>query len=175
MFKDFKQFVGSSVCLKCDGCCRFKEAHSRWRPYITEKEKQIAATRLGVVEKIFGPNAVFSDGKIRTTPCGQGFLCHFLNNSDNTCGIYHARPFECQFYPFLLGKENGQAVLYVHLNCPYVQEHFGTSVYKEYTEYLKGFLSQKNVREFLQNNPMLLTDYSLYRDELDCVCGLSLE
>ncbi len=175
MFKDFKQFVASSICLQCDGCCRFKEADSRWRPYITEQEKQIAATRLGVAEKIFGPNAVFPDGKIGTTPCAEGFLCHFLNDKENTCGIYHARPFECQLYPFLLGKENGQAVLYVHLNCPYVQEHFGTSVYKEYVEYLQGFFMEKNVREFLQKNPMLLTDYSLYRDELDCVCRLSLE
>ncbi len=169
MFKDFKQFVTSSICLKCDGCCRFKEPDSRWRPYISEVEKK------SVGQKIFGPSVVFPDGKIGTTPCASGFLCHFFNNKDNTCGIYHARPFDCQLYPFLLGKEQDTPVVYVHLNCPYVQEHFGTPVYQEYVEYLKEFFLKKNVRDFLAANPTLLTDYSSYHDELDYVCRISLE
>ncbi len=175
MFKDFKQFVPSSVCLQCDGCCRFKESDSRWRPYITQTEKQIAAGRPNLTEKIFGSHVVFPDGKIGTTPCGQGFLCHFLNNTDNTCGIYHARPFECQLYPFLLGKEKEKAVVYVHLNCPYVQEYWGTVAYREYAVFVQEFFNKKNVREFLRQNPMLFTDYSSYRAELDYVCELSLE
>ncbi len=169
MFKDFKQFVPSSVCLKCDGCCRFKESDSRWRPYISETEKK------DVAQKIFGSSAISPDGKIGTTPCAEGFLCHFLNNKDNTCGIYYARPFECQLYPFLLGKEAENPVVYAHLNCPHIQEHFGTLVYQEYVEYLKEFFAKKNVRSFIAANPKLLTDYSSCRDELDYVCSLCLE
>ena len=29
---NLKQFVPSEVCLKCKGCCRYKEADSAWRP-----------------------------------------------------------------------------------------------------------------------------------------------
>ena len=168
MLKDFKQFVPSSVCLKCDGCCRFKESDSRWRPYIGEKEKS-------VIEKIFGTNVVSSDVRIAATPCSEGFLCHFLNPTDNTCGIYNARPFECQLYPFLLGKEGEQAVLYVHLNCPYIQEQWGAQMYKEYAQYLQDFFRKKETREFLKQNPKLLTDYSSFRSELDHVCDIALE
>ncbi len=169
MFKDFKQFVPSSVCLKCDGCCRFKEHDSRWRPYISQREKK------GIAEKILRPQLIDENGKIITTACAQGFLCHFFNNKDNTCGIYHARPFECQLYPFVLGKENDRAVLYVHLNCPYVQEYFGTKVYIEYTEYLRGYFKTENVRRYLSQNPKILADYSSSRAELDLICELALE
>ncbi|MCB9771694.1 MAG: YkgJ family cysteine cluster protein [Candidatus Omnitrophica bacterium] len=174
MLKDFKQFVPSSVCLKCDGCCRFKEADSRWRPYIAENEKKEAALP-SVVDKVFGSHVISSDGKIAATHCGEGFLCHFFNSKDNTCGIYHARPFECQLYPFLLGKEGAKAVLYVHLNCPFIQEQWNSQIYKEYSQYLQDYFRKKEVREFLKHNPMLLTDYSAFRPELDHVCDIVLE
>jgi len=179
MIKDLKQFVPSSVCLKCDGCCRFKESDSRWRPYIAAKEMKEAA-HPNLTDKIFGKHVVGPDSRINTTPCGfgadaEGHLCHFLNPKDNTCGIYHARPFECQLYPFLLGRESGKAVLYVHLNCPHVQEHWNGQGYKEYAQYLQEFFKRKDVVSFLKENPSLLADYSAFRNELDQVCTLSLE
>ncbi len=174
MLKDFKQFVPSAVCLQCDGCCRFKEVDSRWRPHITKDEKKAAALP-ALVDKVFGRNVIAPDGRINVTPCAQGFLCHFFNSQDKTCGIYHARPFECQLYPFLLGKEGDRAVLYVHLNCPFVQEHWGNSGYKAYAQYLQEFLNKGDVQKFLQQNPSLWTDYSAYRSELDYVCALSFK
>lgn len=164
MFEDFKQFVDSSVCLKCDGCCRFKEAESRWRPYIAQTERKSVAGHITP-----------ADGKIKTVPCADGFICCFFDNKENSCGIYHARPFECQLYPFLLGKENGQPALYAHLNCPYVQKHFGTPLYKEYVAYLREFFSRKNVLAFLRANPLLFADYSDSRDELDYIGAICLE
>lgn len=172
MIKDFKQFVPSSVCLKCDGCCRFKEADSRWRPYIAESEKREAA-RPKLVDRVFAKHVVSSDGRINATPCGGGHICHFLNPNDNTCGIYHARPFECQLYPFLLGKEEDRTVLYVHLNCPHIQAHWRTDGYQAYAEYLQGFFSRQDVRDFLEKNPGLISDYSAFRDELDRVFVIS--
>ena len=174
MLKDFKQFVPSSVCLKCDGCCRFKEADSRWRPQVTASEMKEAA-HPSLPDKIFGKHVVGSDGRINVTPCGDGHLCHFLNPKDNTCGIYHGRPFECQLYPFLLGRDGDKPVLHVHLNCPHVREHWNDENYKEYAQYLQEFFKRKDVVTFLKNNPKLFTDYSAFRDELDTVCVLSLE
>lgn len=174
MLKDFKQFVPSSVCLKCDGCCRFKEHNSLWRPYVAPEEKDILPGGLRA-ENTLGSPVIGSDAKISVTKCGQGFVCYFFNSTDNTCNIYHARPFECQLYPFLLGKQKNRAVLYAHLSCPYIQEHFGTPVYQEYTRYLKEFFEKKDGREFVKRNFALLTDYTSCLAELDCVCDLVLE
>ena len=174
MLKDFKQFVPSSVCLKCDGCCRFKEADSRWRPQITDQEKKDAA-RPGLADKIFAKHVISPDGRISVTPCSAGFICHFLNPNDNTCGIYHARPFECQLYPFLLGQENGKTVVYAHLNCPHIQGHRGDGLYKDYARYLQEFFQREDVLGFLKRNPALITDYSTFRDELDYVFTVPLE
>jgi Fe-S-cluster containining protein len=194
MLKNFKQFVPSNVCLKCDGCCRFKESDSRWRPYIGLSEMK-EASHPSLPDRIFGPQAghsqmfgpqaghsqmfgkhvVGADHKINTTPCADGHLCHFLNPGDNTCGIYHARPFECQLYPFLLGREDNQAVLYVHLNCPHIQQHWNDESYQEYSRYLQEFFKRQEAKDFLKNNPSILTDYSEFRDELDTVCTIALE
>lgn len=168
MIKNFKQFVPSSVCLKCDGCCRFKEADSRWRPHITQTERQEAA-KPGLAQQVFAQHVIGPDQRINATPCGQGHICHFLDPQKNTCGIYHARPFECQLYPFLLGIEDGQKALFVHLNCPYIQEHFKSGAYEQYVQYLRQFFQQPSVRVFLEHNPSSFTDYSAYRDELDCL------
>lgn len=126
-------------------------------------------------EQIFAKHVVGAKSRINVTPCAEGFLCHFLNFKDNTCGIYHARPFECQLYPFLLGREADKIVLYVHLNCPHVQEHWGDDNYKEYTQYVQGFFKRADVVNFLKNNPGSISDYSAFRDELDTVCTISLE
>ncbi len=173
MIKDFKQFVPSRVCLKCDGCCRFKEEDSRWRPHITPDEKK-AAAKPALVDKVFAGHVVSADGRINVTRSGDVCLCHFFNPKDNTCGIYHARPFECQLYPFLLGREKEKAVVYVHLNCPHVQEHWNDGTYKEYTAYLQEFFKREDVLNFLKSNPSLITDYSAFRDELDAVLTIPL-
>ena len=173
MLKDFKQFVPSSVCLKCDGCCRFKEAGSRWRPYMAEAEKKEAGKPV-LADKVFARHVISPDGRISVTSCGEGHLCYFLNPQDNTCGIYHGRPFECQLYPFLLGRENGKTIVYAHLNCPHIQEHWGAGLYKDYAAYLQEFFRREDVLSFLKDNPALIADYSAFRDELDHVFTIHL-
>lgn len=174
MLQNFKQFVPSNVCLRCDGCCRFKEPDSRWRPHMT-KEEQHMASRSGIAGKIFDGFGLSADERIGTMSCASGFLCRFFKEQDHTCGIYSVRPFECQLYPFLLGTEGEKTVLYVHLNCPHVQEHWGTSLYQEYAGYLKSYFKQPEVRDFLKHNLAVFTDYSAYRSELDYVGDISLE
>ncbi|MCI0405004.1 MAG: phosphoribosylanthranilate isomerase [candidate division Zixibacteria bacterium] len=38
MPEELKQFVPQEVCLACDGCCRFKEDSSEWRPKVAKTE-----------------------------------------------------------------------------------------------------------------------------------------
>lgn len=173
MLQGMKQFVPSGVCLSCDGCCRFKEQDSRWRPKIAAEEKE-AVSLPGLAGKIFAAHVVGQDGHIAAVPCHGLFVCHFFDPKDNTCGIYHARPFECQLYPFLLSREEGRPAVFAHLNCPYVQKNWGTALYKEHVAWLKIFFQRAEVRNFIKRNPGLIADYSPYRQELGYVFTVDL-
>jgi len=163
-----QQFVPSEVCLKCDGCCRFKEPGTIWRPKMSGEETA-RATSVGLAEKILGPDILDGEQFIRTKPgCGE-HLCQFFNPEDHACAIYKARPFECELYPFVISKDGRGAALYMHLNCPHVQENFNRVSLKVYVKYLKEFFAKPDVRAFLQRNRGLLNDYSAHKDELELV------
>ena len=133
-----KSFVPSEVCLKCDGCCRYKEADSIWRPA----------------------------GGIKTIQtCGKHF-CEFFNGKDSTCGIYAKRPFECSLYPFIISLAPYACSIHVHLSCPYVQDHLSRADYDAHVAYLKEFFRRADVRDFLSRNKTMLNDYSSYAPEL---------
>lgn len=164
---DFQQFVPSKVCLTCDGCCRFKEADSAWRPKVTKQDIS-EIRREGLAEKIFR-QALKPDGRLATR-CHLGEnLCSFFNALDHTCGIYSARPFECQLYPFLLNRKSGRIVLSVHLLCPYIQETKPTQIYQEYVEYLRGYFARPEVLNVLRADPAIADDYSDHAGELEDV------
>lgn len=154
MFNQFqlKQFVPSSVCLQCEGCCRFQLAESPWRPKVGEGEAQ---------------EGVDQAGYLKTTAQDGHYNCVFFNKKDSTCGIYGHRPFECALYPFVLSKSKRGLELYVHLACPYIQEHHLNPDLKIHTDYLKVFFAQAQVKDFLKHNSRLLYDYTPYRQELE--------
>jgi Fe-S-cluster containining protein len=155
-----KQFVPSDVCLKCDGCCRYKEADSVWRPKLGQEEKA------GLAELITAGGVLDKQGYIKTIQkCGEHF-CRFLNNTDNTCGIYTKRPFECSLYPFVLSRTPDAVKVYVHLSCPYVQDHLSHKDFQDYVAYLKEFFHRLDISDFLSRNQDMLHDYSAYVSEL---------
>ena len=155
-----KQFVPSEVCLKCKGCCRYKEEASAWRP------KLGAGDQVALGDLINAGDVLDAQGYIKTIQvCGE-HLCRFLNGSDNTCGIYSKRPFECSLYPFILSKTPEVVKLYVHLSCPYVQDHLSRAIYDQYIVYLKEFFRRPDIREFLLNNQAMFHDYTSYAPEL---------
>ncbi len=151
-----RQFVPESVCLKCPGCCRFKEMDSVWLPCLLDEEALELADKKGIP-----PVYISIDKKIQpiANPKGKGFICAFLNCEDNKCGIYHLRPFECQLYPFLINLRNKKVLLTVDLNCPYIAEHLNSQGLKEYTDYLVSFLNSPAQIKILKNNPQLLQAY----------------
>lgn len=142
-----KQFVPSSVCLQCEGCCRFQAADSAWRPKFDKKE--------------------FTDDQHYITTiadCGK-HLCRFFNKADSTCRVYHDRPFECSLYPFLLSQEDDGLKVYVHLACPHIQTHQNDPVLKEYIEYLKAFFLQPGTADFLRRNRPYTQNYQPMAEE----------
>lgn len=168
MILNFKQFVPSSVCMSCDGCCRFKEDEKPWRAHIAEEEKP-AASKPSLPDKIFGPGVVDKGGYINTVSCGQGHICHFFNPQNGACGIYHGRPFECQLYPFVLSFKDQKPSVFVHLSCPFIQDHYNSGEYLEYVAYLKGAFGRDDISGFLKRNPDLFNPYEGYQDEIEYV------
>ncbi len=156
-----KQFVPQEFCLKCRGCCRFKEDNSVWSPCLLDEEMQ------ALMDKPDIPAASITvDRRIQpiADPHGTDFICPFLSPEDNRCKIYAARPFECQLYPFLINLRKGKVLLTVDLNCPYVYQQINSQAAKEYISYLTGYLNSKPLRTLLKDNPQIIQAYEEVRE-----------
>ncbi len=164
MFSDLPQLVPQKICLSCQGCCRFREALSLWRPKMTALE---IAQISNAADKKAIQGAVAKDGYVATVPAQGQHRCTFLNLSDNKCGIYACRPFECRLYPFLLTKKDGHIAVSVHGNCPYVQESRHSPEFERHIGILKSYLGQEEKLCFLKNNSALIGDYSEYAQEME--------
>ncbi|MBI5150255.1 MAG: YkgJ family cysteine cluster protein [Candidatus Omnitrophica bacterium] len=161
MFADFPQIVPQKICLSCQGCCRYKEAESFWRPRIAFEElkgNEYKLDLIGALGKAACINTVAEKGQNR---------CSFLDLKTNKCGVYTGRPFECRLYPFLLTSKNGRVAVSVHLSCPYVQGSRHSPEFEQHVGVLKEYLSGEAQTRFLKNNPELPGDYSEYKDEIE--------
>jgi hypothetical protein len=156
-----KQFVPQEFCLKCQGCCRFKEANSVWSPCLLDEEIQ------GLLDKKDIPVASISiDRRIQpiANPNDVDFICPFLVIQDNKCIIYNMRPFECQLYPFLINLRKDKVLLTVDLNCPYVCEKINSQEAKDYISYLSGYLNSPKQLKMLKDNPQIIQAYEDVRE-----------
>ena len=167
MLNNFPQLVPQQVCLSCDGCCRFKEPQSRWRPKITSSEGEVITARKGLRD-----NFVASGEYLKTQNVRGICQCVFFNQNDNTCGIYDVRPFDCQLYPFLLYKKDQEIFIYVHLSCPYIQQKRYSREFDDYLMRLKDFLRKDDAQKFFQENLSIAGDYSKCEDEIECLFSL---
>ena len=173
MIKDLPQLVPPKVCLACDGCCRFKDEQSPWRPKIAQEEiKQIKNGKGSLVEKVFSSDKPFKEGFLPTDSKSGVCHCAFFDLDKNACRIYGDHPFECQLYPFILTKHKEDVVICVHLNCPYVKQHRHTKIFEDYVSVLKQFFKRKEMLDFIKKNRILIGDYSAYLDELEYIFAL---
>ncbi|MBI5416267.1 MAG: YkgJ family cysteine cluster protein [Candidatus Omnitrophica bacterium] len=161
IFSDFPQLVPQKICLSCQGCCRFKDARSVWRPKVAPAEIEANEHK----EDFTG--ALGEDGYIKTVQEQGQNRCAFLNLGTNQCGIYTGRPFECRLYPFLLTGKEGNIVVSVHLSCSYVQQNRYTVEFECYLAVLQGYLFREKNFNFFRNNPAMLGDYSGYSSEIE--------
>ena len=159
-----RQFLSSEYCLKCQGCCRFREESSVWSPCLLDEEVIV------LIDNPEIPAATMSlDRRLHPipNPGGEGFICPFLSIKGNICRIYTQRPFECQLYPFLINLRQKKIILTVDLNCPYVKEKINTPEFKEYAEYLADFLNSPAQISLLKDNPQLLQAYEEVADVIE--------
>jgi len=164
--KGFKQFVPSGVCLACDGCCRFAEDKSCWSVKISSGEKKTIEGKKEV-GKIFTKAVVDEEGFLSTISFDGNLICCFLNSENNTCGVYHARPFECQLYPFLLAKREEKNFIALHLSCPYIQDNRDAESLKSHTDYLENVFKEAAVVDFLEGYMDLFRNYSQFDSEIE--------
>ena len=146
-----KQFVPEDFCLKCRGCCRFKEPDSIWSPALLNEE----------IKSIL-PFANLYSKKIQLAPSAEklnNFLCPFLNLEGNLCNIYANRPFECQLYPFLINRKEGKVFLALDLNCPFIKENLDSSLLKEYSQDLAGMFNSRESKNLFKDNPQVIQEY----------------
>lgn len=154
------QFVPSSKCLSCDGCCRFAQQRSPWSPLFLFQEIE------DLVQKDLLPSAIFSAtqaltgqaSRIDLEASGDAWVCPCLDPK-NVCRIYSHRPLECRLYPFLLVSHEGKKVLAADTHCPYLSEHFLKEEGRDFVLRLKEFFSSKEMKRVLQENDSLFQDY----------------
>mgnify|MGYP000905599499 CR=1 FL=1 len=161
MIESLPQFVPQQTCLSCDGCCRFKEADSCWRPYVAPEEARSKGRLAEALAKKIDEN-----NHIKTAEEKGCFHCAFFHPADHVCHVYAIRPFECRLYPFLLTKEKNLPAVSVHLSCPYVQEHEHDGSFKRYVRALKEYFRQGNVLKFVLRNPSLAKRYPQHENEI---------
>ena len=163
MLKVFDQFVPSSVCLACDGCCRFSDAKSSWRPRVGDGEAlPVIADR----EPIKSRRLIEPDRYLAMQESGTMFNCICLQSQGNKCRAYATRPFECQLYPFLIFRDGEAIVVAAHLNCPFIQERKDEKKFASYVSFLEDFFHRKEILVFLERNRALFPEYQTARDEV---------
>lgn len=137
-----KQLIPQDYCLKCRGCCRFGQQQSVWQPHLMEEEKQA----LGEIIVVASPEE-------------NNFICSNLDRLDNKCKIYRRRPFECRLYPFLFDRKNHKVFLALDPNCAFVRENSKNPRFNEYARSLAELVQNKEYRDKLRNNPLLIQEY----------------
>lgn len=139
-----RQFVSWEFCLKCLGCCRFKDADSIWTPCLLDEE-------LGIL----------SNKRVALIPnqTQNNFVCGFLNIRDNICAIYSKRPFECQLYPFLINRKGKEVFLALDPGCPFIKENSSGRELKQYIDYLTEHMNNPLQLNRIRNNPQIIHTY----------------
>ncbi len=157
------QFVPQKVCVSCDGCCRFKDEQSLWRPKISADEID---SDLKLTDKIFAKDKLDTLKQLKAVVEKGVCRCVHFDLQANLCKIYEDHPFDCALYPFLLMRQEKEVFVGVHLNCPFIQNEYGRDAFEAFVLTLRGYFSQENIHKFLQRNLHLATDYHGFEDEI---------
>ena len=153
--KALPQLVPGSACFRCDVCCRFPEADSFLRPYFTQQEIA-AAVAQGVAAASF-PSAAGAQITLVQNLMGEGYLCPAFDPATNHCGIYEARPVDCQLYPLALmwDAAHQRVLLGWDAKCPYMLEAVPRTI-EAHAERVASLLAVDPMIEIIAANPRLI-------------------
>lgn len=156
-----RQFVPQSVCLSCQGCCRYAERDTVWAPIFLFEEI------VALTEKNILPVCLFSHSYVHKKEAARidlveeesGIVCPCFDSKKNTCKIYAFRPLDCQFYPFLLAKKEDKKYLALDGHCPYVEEHRHSEEFKKYVKELVAWLHSEEFLGVAAASPEIFQEY----------------
>jgi Fe-S-cluster containining protein len=156
-----RQFVPQSVCLSCQGCCRYAERDTVWAPVFLFEEI-VELTQKNVLPVcLFTHSYVHKKEAVRIDLIEEegGFICPCFDSKKNTCKIYAFHPLDCQLYPFLLVARDGKKYLALDEHCPYTQEQKNLLEFKKYVEELTLWLHTKEFFAIAAANPAIFQEY----------------
>lgn len=156
--RGFPQLVPSSVCLRCDVCCRFPDPDSPLRPYFTDEEISEAVTG-GLDGRVF-PDRSGCQVTVLPDPQGEGFLCPAFEKQSGTCRIYDRRPLDCLIYPLAMmwNAEHDEVVLGWDVKCPFMQEQQADSI-RAHSDRIEELLRRADVLKKIANHPRLIGSF----------------
>jgi len=157
MLKNLRQLVPSSVCLKCDVCCRYPQRITPYTPYFFSEEAKKAMAEGGEFSAI---------GKVIDTKPFPLFhrdcyICQFFDPQNNACKIYTLRPFDCQLYPFMVtyDKDFKSIILVLDTKCPYLLNKLKTKETRSYIDYLVSIFEDQNMVEEINTNKNFISEF----------------
>lgn len=149
------QVVPSTVCLRCEVCCRFPAPDSPLRPYFTEHEIA-GAVAAGAAETDF-PNRRGSQVQLIADSQGEGYCCPMFDSATFHCRIYERRPLDCQLYPLAVmwNDSHDQVVLGWDQKCPFMGEQIPADI-QHHVDRTLALLEQPALAEELARYPRLI-------------------
>jgi uncharacterized protein len=149
------QLVPSTVCFRCEVCCRFPDPDSALRPYFTGEEIARAVTH-GLQAAAF-PDAQGSQVALVPEPTGEGFRCPAYERETGMCRLYERRPLDCQLYPLALmwNAAHDHVVLGWDRKCPFLEAQVPESI-RRYADDVIAMMDEPATRELIARHPRLV-------------------
>lgn len=150
----------------CRSCCKFKKDEIYFAPKITREE--IARIKSnGAYKQVFDPfknsRKVFQISLIKSKFSKDIFVCPYLDEDTQACNIYDIRPFDCEFWPFLLmHDEKREKICIAHFNkeiCQITGAMSKTRFEYYLNKCLNKWVHDKNIRKLISKYPELVWDY----------------
>jgi len=152
----------------CPGCCRFDKEDVYFAPKFTKEEFERIKSN-GFNKDFFktfkNSKNVFQISLIKSKLFKDIFICPFYDEVTRICEIYKIRPFDCEFWPFMvMYDENKEKVFIAHYNkdvCP-ITDDMSETQFKEYLEKtLDKWIKEKDLINLIKEHPDLIWDYEL--------------
>ena len=150
----------------CRGCCKFEKNALYFAPKITHEE--IGKLRVkGFYKPVFYPfknsKKVFQISLIKSKFSKNIFVCPYLDENTQKCGIYGLSPFDCRFWPFIfMHDKKKEKVLIAHFNKELCQitDTMSKTKFEDYLDKtLDDWVRKKNIIKIISKHPELIWDY----------------
>lgn len=157
----------TNICLTtCRACCKFRKDELYFAPKVTKEEISHIKSS-GLYKSIFVP---FNNSKkvfqiiLKPSKLFKDiYVCPYLDEKIHMCGVYKMRPFDCDFWPFILMfDEKKENILIAHYdkNICKITDIMSKIKFKNYLKSsLYKWIKEKKILELVRKYPELIWDY----------------